>query len=972
MDYEKLYDYLKTAGKPLSIGQICGAPEFAGCSRREIAVGLQQLASENIAFRSVREGRAYYSANPAEGVSRNPCQQFISGMASNLNNAFAAAQNPELQQMGKMFQILNGLSEMLPEQPEKGTAVFSYDQGLVADCEKYSVAIPDGFRLEMGRDGRDFVAWLPSEDSEDPDEAQIVLYAGQQGVGTVDKLDPWLICPELMTALIQGTQWQMKTQTDRMLGVSEMQEIPCLGQVAGSYLYSNNNYQIMLGFPDGIKQMRVLVNEFGMTWQTYHKAVVDWIATMKLKRGFMELEPLNSEKYLPLNDDNFAKWDVLAAKWVQRISGILNMRNQTRVVQFRYEQNNGTASMTMLKKDIRQLAETSMTTFEEINREMVAFLKRAAAYDPTQTNLLKLRTILQNCQENLSMSFNLGEDKVEVTSAYRQELKAALDLPEIAVLLEQEEKRKTAEEAERKRVEAERRAAKEAERKRREEERRAEEERRRKEEEERRRAEEERRRAEEQRRQEEQARREEELRRIEEEARIEAEKTAALRRAEAEIIARERAERKRIKREKFLRRLKKTLITLLILAVLLGALAILTPTVILPAIENAMQYKTAQEYLENGWYDEAEAEFRSLGDYKDAYLLADEAKYQKAEALLEAQRYEEAIAVWKEIGGYSDSAVRAEKALEQWREPDYQAALDMMEQGSYQDAASLFATLDGYRNSEAKIEECNALYMENAYAKAQEVYASGAYVEAMELFEQLGTYEDSRQMYQTCAYAHGCALLEAKDYSNAILYLGMSNGYEDADPLIKDATYQYGLQLLQEQRYSDAIAQLRKCGDYKEAVKKVKDAKMGYAKANLNRDDSNTRTYLKDLIADNYYGAQKLYDDLYAWKAEIVAFNNSPYDQTNQKTISKYQGMYCHFKVTGGEPGATINIKAVVTAPNGQSGSIFFNSSRDGNIWSTCFTYDNPYYGATGTMSVRIVDADTNRQLTSGSVRVTN
>jgi len=960
MDNEKLYDFLVAAGKPMSIGQIHAQPEFSGVSRRELAQALQQLAAENIAFRSVRQGKAYYSANSADGVSRNPCQTNIANIASAMNAAFSGMQNPELQNVGNAIRAMDALFQDQEEEATDAPFRFTYNDGIIADCELYTIAIPDGFHLEMGRDGRDFVAWLPDGEMEDMEDARITLFAGQLSSNGINQDQPWILCPELLTGVIQASQWQMKIQTDRILGPSEMGEVPQTGEVSGSYLYSSNNYQIMIGFPDGIKQMRVLVQDAGMKRETYHQVVIQWIGTLKLKKGFVQLPPVDSEQYLPLTDENLKKWDDVTAHWMERLAAILNIRNQARVSQFRHEQSNGAGSMTLLKKDVRKNAEESMDSFEAACREMVAFLKRAAAHDPSEKNLLKVREIIQDCLGNLSMNFNLGEDKVSLTSVCLQEFKDALELPEIhAILAEQE------------RIEAEKKAAEEAERKRREEERRLAEEKRKKEAEERRLAEEARRREEEERKRIERERREEERRQKELAERIAAEMAAAERKAAEEIAARERAEQKRIKRQRFLKKLKRTLIVLLVIAILLAILAVLTPTVILPAIENAMQYKTAQEYLEYGRYDEAEAAFRGLGDYKDSSDLALTAKYRKAEYLLETKNYAEAIAVWKELGSYTDSVQRAAQAEEAWREPDYQSAMKQMEQGEFLSAAELFASLGGYKDSDAMVEECHARQLEHTYTLGQEAYMSGDYPAAMEIFAQIEDYQDSRQMYQTCAYEYGVALLEAKEYANAAVNLGLASDYQDAAELKTEALYQYGLQLLQEGKYSEAISQLNKCGEYKETAKKLKDAKFNYAKQNLDRNNSTTRTYLKELISAKYNGAQKLYDDLYAWKVEILGFNNSAYNQSAMSSISKYQGMYCHFKVSGGEPGETIDVRAIVTAPNGQSGTINFYSCSDGSIWYTCFTYDTPYYGATGTMSVRIVDQN-NKVLASGSVRVTN
>lgn len=971
MDTERLYDFLTEAQKPMSIGQINAQPEFKSVPRQELARGLQQLASENIAFRSIRQGKAYYSANPADGVSRNPCQQNISNIANAMNHAFSSIQNPELAQVGQAFRELENLLGSV-EETAADFHPFTYNDGTVFDGDNYTVAIPDGFILEKGMDDRDFIAWLPGSDSNDQDDADIILYAGMYHQTALDQMNANLISPQLCAELVKATQWENKSQTEGFLGQTEWREIPILGHVGGAYLYNSSNYQIMVGFPTGIKQMRVLIKELGTNIDTYHQAVVEWMATLKPKQAFVQLKPLDSDSYLPLSAERIQHWDEAADQYFQRISAALNMSLKSRVKQFHNEQKNGSGSITLLKRDIRKLAEAGMPDIEKGIEMAASLLLKAADKGASSADLMKLYDTINEFTGVLTQEFNLDDSKITVVSPRKAALLDALEIPAIRSV-----------KAERAKAEAEKRAAEEAERKRKEEERkRKEEERRAAEEAERKRKEEERRRIEAERRAErerleaerraEQERLEAERRRREEEARIAAEKAAAEKRAAEEAAARKRAELRRQKRERFLKRLKKTVIILLVTTILLAVAAFVTTTFIIPELENARAYETAQQYLDTGRYDEAESSFRALGDYKDAADLVYVARYRKAEYLLQTAQYSDAIAIWEELGSYSDSLQRSQDALDQWHGPDYQAAIELMAQQDYLGAAALFETLNGYNDSEEKIIECNTLHLEKTYAVAVAEKEAGNFTKAIAVFEQLGDYRDSYEQYLDCAYCHGAAMLQQAEYSTAVKYLDMAQGHKDANQLKLEAQYRNGLRLLKEKKYDEAITQLSKCGNYSDAPQKILDAKYSFVKDHLDRNNKTTAKYLDELIKQNYNGAQKLYDQLYAWKVEIVGFNNSPYSDANQRTISKYQGMYCHFKVTGGEPGKTINLKVFVTAPNGQKGTLYFNSCSNGSTWYTQFHYDNPYYGATGTMSVRVTDAATGKQMASGSVSVTN
>lgn len=449
MDNEKLYDFLQQAGKPMSIGEINADPQFKKVPRRELACALQQLASEDIAFRSVKDGKAYYSANSADGVSKNPCQKNINNIAAAMNGVLAGMANPEMKNVGEAFQALEqrlgvGEDSVRGEMPK-----LTYTQGTVAKCKDYTIAIPDGFILEMGREDRDFMAWLPGEGgSKEPEDAQITLFAGTLNEASVENLGSYLKSPELLTAMVKSVQWRMKSQTDRFLGVSEMGDIPPVGQIGGAYLYNSQNYQIMLGMPQGFKQMRMLVMIPGTTREDYHQAVVDWIATMRSAKDFAKISELDDEKFLPLTQKNSKEWCDEADRVFQYYNAIKNMKAMARVDEFKYQQQmTASGSLTLLKKDIRAILEKELPNLERVSESAVAFVKRACAAEPTNRNLLKLQDlVLEKLDDSLDQTVEIDDISIKVQSSKRAALKKALELPEIVAIKQQiqreEEERK--------------------------------------------------------------------------------------------------------------------------------------------------------------------------------------------------------------------------------------------------------------------------------------------------------------------------------------------------------------------------------------------------------------------------------------------------------------------------------------------------------------------------------------------------
>ncbi|MBE6971056.1 MAG: hypothetical protein E7446_02920 [Ruminococcaceae bacterium] len=448
MDTEKLYDFLQSAENPLSIGEINAQPQFKNVPRSELAQGLQQLARENIAFRSVKEGKAYYSANPKDGVSQNPCQKNIANIAAAMNGALAGMANPEMKKAGEAFRALDQLldvdNEVRGEMPQ-----LTYTQGTVAKCQDYTIAIPDGFILEMGRDDRDFVAWLPAEDgSKELEEARITLFAGQLNGASTEDVDAHLKSPELLAAMVTSIQWRLKSQTDRFIGDSEMDDIPIVGQIGGVYLYNSQNYQIMLGMPQGFKQMRMLVTIPGTTREDYHQAVVDWIATMRSEKDFAKPEVLNSEKFLPLNEKNLKEWCSAADRVFEYHNAIKNGKIYARVEEFKYyQETTGTASATLLKKDIRAILQKELPKMEAAAEEAVAFVKRACAAEPTNRKLLKLQDkVIEKLDDSLNQTVNLDDATIKVPSPKTAGFKKDLEQPEIVAIKQQvrreEEERK--------------------------------------------------------------------------------------------------------------------------------------------------------------------------------------------------------------------------------------------------------------------------------------------------------------------------------------------------------------------------------------------------------------------------------------------------------------------------------------------------------------------------------------------------
>ena len=464
---------------------------------------------------------------------------------------------------------------------------------------------------------------------------------------------------------------------------------------------------------------------------------------------------------------------------------------------------------------------------------------------------------------------------------------------------------------------------------------------------------------------------EEELRQ-EEEARIAAEKAAEEARLERERIRAEKAAAARAQMEaagKKTAKIAKIVVPVVAAIALIAALVI---WVVIPAVEKNNAYNDAASLYDSGAYAAAESAFQAMGDYKDAPDRAKQSRYQIAERHLADGQFAQAIEVWESLGSYSDSADRAVQTLTDWKEDDYQKAQALKNEGAYIAAAEAFAALEDYKDAPQQRSECLALQQEADYQAALATLEAGEFYQAMQMFQALGDYQDSAMQYVTAAYGYGDSLFNQGAYADAAKYFGLAGDYEDAAERMTESYYQKAAELMKAEDYTAAVEQLGKCAGYKDADKLVLDAKHAYIKAHMSPSDKTTVKYMQDLLDAGYSNAKKLYNELYSWKVEVIAFNNDPGNsKTNLTSLSKYQYLCVHFKLTGGEPGKTTNIRTVLVLPNGQSGSIPHASVGDGYIGCSYGWYNDPARGATGTLTFKAYD-ENNKLLCTATVKVTN
>ena len=351
-----------------------------------------------------------------------------------------------------------------------------------------------------------------------------------------------------------------------------------------------------------------------------------------------------------------------------------------------------------------------------------------------------------------------------------------------------------------------------------------------------------------------------------------------------------------------------------------------------------------------------------LADYSDSAERIKEVTYSKAGALVETEAYQQAIDIYQMLGDYKDSStLYLSTAL------DYATLL--VDKEDYTNAGKWLSMLSSY---DAYDEHTDALYvsiMENHYA-------NGRYDEALLAYQKTKGYDTNSDKYKDMTYNYALKLLVNRNYSAAKTNFKKVSGYLDADQKVIESDYQLGQNELVKKNYTAAVAAFERVKDYKDSKDRINEAKYLYVKANKTRTNNTTYSYLKDLKAAKYKDSADIFKELYAWKAEIIAVNSDPDDEkTNKTTISVYDPVYFHIKITGGEPGAEVTLTRKAVYPDGETYTNKWDwAAQDGTItwvgWSTG-VYTNPEYGTRGTLKLQIYDESGNK-IGEGSVRLTS
>ena len=180
-------------------------------------------------------------------------------------------------------------------------------------------------------------------------------------------------------------------------------------------------------------------------------------------------------------------------------------------------------------------------------------------------------------------------------------------------------------------------------------------------------------------------------------------------------------------------------------------------------------YKSAQNLMSQGKYEEAAQKLESLGSYEDATTLT---LYCKALALAESGDYQNGIAGLESLGDYKDCAMRITYYTGRYYE-------DLVNEGYYDylsEAQQMYDTNPLFLDSAKRSENLRP----NLYAKAEESLAAGDEEEAITVFQKAAPYSDAAKRWKAIYYTQAERYLAISQWEQASQALINARDYKDA------------------------------------------------------------------------------------------------------------------------------------------------------------------------------------------------
>lgn len=250
-------------------------------------------------------------------------------------------------------------------------------------------------------------------------------------------------------------------------------------------------------------------------------------------------------------------------------------------------------------------------------------------------------------------------------------------------------------------------------------------------------------------------------------------------------------------------------------------------------------YSRAISLIENGLYSEGITILEELGDFegaseKLAQIDAEKDEiYKSAQEALDQGLYDEAIISFQKYGDMTGGD----------KTEILNSGNDCLEKGSYLDAIIKFATLgSSYPDGESLV----------MYSKGLFLFENGSNKEAQRIFEGLGSFKDADKYAK---YIDATSLAANKSYTTAKTkfeelgdFLDSKEQAQALDDIPKLGKYNNGIKYMQDGMYQKAIEEFSKIDDFKDSKDQIAIAK------EFIREIVQNSSYIATVSVDGKYG----------------------------------------------------------------------------------------------------------------------
>ena len=362
---ENLYRYLADRNCPVSIGEICSEVYFVSYSRREVARALQELAGTNDLFRSMKDGRAYYSVNRNEG-GKNIVRKNIDNLQNALNGKKSIIEEEQnYDEKESLNQSAHSVSEI----------EILYKNGIIAKSDGYTMRIPDGF-VEFKDEDRDFAFYLPNGEEKNPDNALVLILPVNDEIPM--KQDFGYRLQKAYAVYYGGIFWAGPAKYYSLL----FDNVRYITSEYGGYIATEvvgcRHYYFLVFCGECYKQIHLQFANLSGTEEDFDQKALDIIKGITVDKPLKPLEHLNDDSFLPerITESCIDKWCKTLAENRRQYHLLYSTQMGVEQLRIKYENEHGCFSRIQATIRVRSYLQELCGNIDGICSEIIEFWEK--------------------------------------------------------------------------------------------------------------------------------------------------------------------------------------------------------------------------------------------------------------------------------------------------------------------------------------------------------------------------------------------------------------------------------------------------------------------------------------------------------------------------------------------------------------------------------------------------------------------